>query len=202
MYTYIMLDTLQPRYKQAVLALKASGQLKDVTTIAWESVTALNFINSHERNERRENHDETMMTDGSTIAMSVTSRHKKSTNKSTSRQRQEGHRDGRRDVSRDPNRDDRARNDDDEDDKESEADDAPHSDDDQPTDRQRQRNEPRLLESMQCFNCDKYGHLARNCRAPKKNIRRTDRERINAVTEYSGPMTSEDEGGGDQIRTW
>ena len=51
MYTLIMLDRLQPRFKQAVLALKAGGQLKDADKIAWDTVTA--FINSHERNESR-----------------------------------------------------------------------------------------------------------------------------------------------------
>ena len=51
MYSYILMDRLQPRYKQAVLALKASGQLKDADKIGWEEVTA--FINSHERNEQR-----------------------------------------------------------------------------------------------------------------------------------------------------
>ena len=45
----MLLDRLQPRYKQAVLALKAGGQLKDAEKIAWETVAAL--INQHERSE-------------------------------------------------------------------------------------------------------------------------------------------------------
>ena len=40
MYGYMMLDRLQPRYRQAVLALKAGGQLKDVSAISWDTVTA------------------------------------------------------------------------------------------------------------------------------------------------------------------
>lgn len=51
MYTYMMLDCLQPRYKQAVLALKAGGQLKNASAISWDTVTA--FINAHERSESR-----------------------------------------------------------------------------------------------------------------------------------------------------
>jgi hypothetical protein len=51
MYAYMMLDRLQPRYKQAVLALKAGGQLKDASVISWDTVTA--FINAHERSESR-----------------------------------------------------------------------------------------------------------------------------------------------------
>jgi hypothetical protein len=51
MVAFVLLDKLQPRYKQAVLALKASGQLKDAGKIAWDSVAA--FINQHERSEMR-----------------------------------------------------------------------------------------------------------------------------------------------------
>jgi transposase InsO family protein len=51
MYAFMLLERLQPRYKQAVLALKAGGQLRDANNIAWEAVTAL--INQHERSEMR-----------------------------------------------------------------------------------------------------------------------------------------------------
>lgn len=52
-YAYVLLDRLLPRYKQAVLALKAAGLLRG--TISWDSVTS--FINSHERAEmRQDNH--------------------------------------------------------------------------------------------------------------------------------------------------
>ena len=50
-YAYILLDKLQPRFKQAVLALKASDRLKDVKKVNWEEITA--FINTYERNEQR-----------------------------------------------------------------------------------------------------------------------------------------------------
>jgi transposase InsO family protein len=59
MRIFTLLDKLQPRYKQAVLALKAGGQLKDADAITWDAVTA--FINQHERSELRlgteSNHD-------------------------------------------------------------------------------------------------------------------------------------------------
>ncbi|MGN6723527.1 MAG: hypothetical protein ACTHJM_13030, partial [Marmoricola sp.] len=51
MFSYMLLDRLQPRYKAAVLALKASGQLKDAEKIDWLSVNK--FINVHERTEAR-----------------------------------------------------------------------------------------------------------------------------------------------------
>lgn len=51
MYAYIMLDRLHSRYKPAILALKAGGQMKDASVIAWDTVTA--FINAHERSEQR-----------------------------------------------------------------------------------------------------------------------------------------------------
>lgn len=51
MYAYIMLDRLHSRYKPAILALKAGGQVKDASAIAWDTVTA--FVNAHERSEQR-----------------------------------------------------------------------------------------------------------------------------------------------------
>ena len=51
MYSHTLLDRLQPRYKAAVLALKAGSQLKDAKKIEWDTVTA--FINAHERSEMR-----------------------------------------------------------------------------------------------------------------------------------------------------
>ena len=51
MYSMFLLDRLQPRYKQAVLALKASGQLKDAEKVSWDTVAVL--INQHERDEQR-----------------------------------------------------------------------------------------------------------------------------------------------------
>jgi len=51
MYAFMMLDKLQPRYKQAVLALKVGEQLKDADKIGWDTVAA--FLNAHERTELR-----------------------------------------------------------------------------------------------------------------------------------------------------
>ena len=61
LYAFTMLDKLLPRYATAVLALKASGQLKDASAISWDAVSA--FINAHERNEQRlgSDEDKTMM---------------------------------------------------------------------------------------------------------------------------------------------
>jgi len=56
MYTFMLLDRLQPRYKAAVLALKAGGQLKDTEKVQWDSVTS--FINAHERTEARLDREE------------------------------------------------------------------------------------------------------------------------------------------------
>jgi hypothetical protein len=51
MYSVVLLDRLQPHYRQAVLALKAGGQLKDPKTVEWDTIVA--FINTHEREENR-----------------------------------------------------------------------------------------------------------------------------------------------------
>lgn len=48
-YSHVLTDRLQPRYAQAVLALKAGGRLKDAAAVDWGSITE--FINNHERNE-------------------------------------------------------------------------------------------------------------------------------------------------------
>jgi hypothetical protein len=52
MYSHMMLEKLLPKYKPAVLALKAGGQLKDAAKIDWVAVIA--FMNSHEREEVRQ----------------------------------------------------------------------------------------------------------------------------------------------------
>ena len=49
MYSLMLLDRLQPRYKAAVLALKAGGQVKDPEKTDWEAIAAL--LNNHEREE-------------------------------------------------------------------------------------------------------------------------------------------------------
>jgi len=51
LYAHRLLWKLSPRYSPAVLALKASGKLKDAGAISWDEIVA--FINNHERSEHR-----------------------------------------------------------------------------------------------------------------------------------------------------
>jgi hypothetical protein len=51
LYAHRLLWKLTPIYRPAVLALKASGKLKDAAKIDWDEIVA--FIDNHERSERR-----------------------------------------------------------------------------------------------------------------------------------------------------
>lgn len=51
LYAHRLLWKLCPRYNPAVLALKASGKLKDASAINWNEIVA--FVNNHERSEHR-----------------------------------------------------------------------------------------------------------------------------------------------------
>ena len=53
MYAYVLLDKLQPRFKQAVLALKTGNKydLSGTVEIDWDKITE--FINAFEKNEAR-----------------------------------------------------------------------------------------------------------------------------------------------------
>ncbi|MDR3740826.1 MAG: hypothetical protein P4L40_17560, partial [Terracidiphilus sp.] len=51
LYAHRLLRKLRPNYNAAVLALNASGRLKDAKNIKWDEIVA--FINNHEKNERR-----------------------------------------------------------------------------------------------------------------------------------------------------
>jgi len=51
LYAHRLLWKLAPRYNPAVLALKASGKLKDAAAIKWEEFIA--FLNNHERSQHR-----------------------------------------------------------------------------------------------------------------------------------------------------
>ena len=51
LYAHRLLRKLRPNYNAAVLALNASGRLKDASKIAWDEIVT--FINNHEKNERR-----------------------------------------------------------------------------------------------------------------------------------------------------
>jgi hypothetical protein len=55
LYAHRVLWKLTSRYAPAVLALKASGKLKDAAKIDWVEIVA--FINNHERSEQRMNKD-------------------------------------------------------------------------------------------------------------------------------------------------
>jgi hypothetical protein len=50
-FALVLLDRLQPRYTQVVLALKAGSALKDPAAIDWDSVARL--VNEHERHEKQ-----------------------------------------------------------------------------------------------------------------------------------------------------
>ena len=52
LYAHRLLRKLRPNYNAAVLALNASGRLKDAKKIAWDEIVT--FINNHEKNERRQ----------------------------------------------------------------------------------------------------------------------------------------------------
>jgi hypothetical protein len=51
LYTHRLLWKLLPQYTPAVLALKASGKLKEPEKIVWDEIAS--FINNHERSQQR-----------------------------------------------------------------------------------------------------------------------------------------------------
>ena len=51
LYAHRLLRKLRPNYNAAVLALNASGRLKDAIKMPWGDIVT--FINNHEKNERR-----------------------------------------------------------------------------------------------------------------------------------------------------
>jgi transposase InsO family protein len=51
LYSTVLLWKLQPRYAQAVLALKAGGQIKDAAKIDWPAIAT--FMANHERSQQR-----------------------------------------------------------------------------------------------------------------------------------------------------
>ena len=72
-YSLMLLDRLQPHFKQAVLALKASGQLKDAKAVQWETVAQL--LNAHERDQRRaDSQEDGMPIDGFGLANAAQAR--------------------------------------------------------------------------------------------------------------------------------
>jgi hypothetical protein len=65
LYAHRLLWKLSARYNPAVLALKASGKLKEAEKINWDEIVA--FVSNHERSEQRLHGDETMA-DGRAMA--------------------------------------------------------------------------------------------------------------------------------------
>ena len=154
MYAHIPLDKLQPRYKQAVLALKAGGQLKDADKVSWDTVTA--FINAHERSEQRLGGDYLLDAgaDGVTLdGKAMAARDDMSYSRAaTARARPaDGDRYGRGDGR---------------------GDDRGGGRGDGRGDRRGDgRDHPRTLADVQCFNCGQFGHMSRHCTAPRKDRR-------------------------------
>ena len=70
LYAHRLLWKLSARYNPAVLALKASGKLKDAGKIDWDEIVA--FVNNHERSEQRLNGDDTL--DGRAMATTMRGR--------------------------------------------------------------------------------------------------------------------------------
>lgn len=141
MYAYTLLDKLQPRYEQAVLALKASGKLKDASAVNWEEVTL--FINSHERSKQR-GAEASASLDNQAMAVVREERgmsYAKAVHPSSHTHVQ--HDDRRVQVGRDGGAGYR--------------------------DQGRDQRRIRTLDDVQCFNCQQYGHMSRRCPLPRKD---------------------------------
>jgi len=128
-YSFTLTDKLHPRFRQAVLALKASGQLKDAAMVQWDAVTA--FINAHERSEHRLAAAEGQGAEHLAMAVrSGSSGHagNRADGKNRTQPQQRGN-DGEEQGNFDGRR-------------------------------------PRTLAEVQCFNCEKYGHVSNRCPLP------------------------------------
>ena len=114
LYAHRLLWKLCPRYNPAVLALKASGKLKDASTIDWNEIVA--FVNNHERSEHR-------------LALNDSEIEQRTFAATRGVRWNDGG--------------DRTKN--------------------------TQRSD--TLTGIECFNCGEGGHMARNCRKPRKASR-------------------------------
>jgi hypothetical protein len=141
-YSFTLTDKLQPRFRQAVLALKASGQLKDAGAVQWEVVTA--FINAHERSESRLAADGS----GSSVDTVMVARGVGDRASFRKKMQRDGHGESgdRADFRMKQQRDG---------DGESERNDG---------------RRPRTLAEVQCFNCEKFGHLSSRCFQPRNTV--------------------------------
>jgi transposase InsO family protein len=132
MYAYMLLDRLQPRYKQAVLALKVGEQLKVADKIPWDSVTA--FINAHERNESR------LDAGGAEEVPSAKAMAARGSGSWADKVSPRQHSAAQKAFTPSPK-----------------------------PPREAQRSRPATLADVQCFNCEEFGHMSRNCSKPKKS---------------------------------
>jgi transposase InsO family protein len=155
MFSYVLLDQLRPEYKQAVLALKAGGQLKDATKVDWESVTS--FINRHEREEKQSEDRES-----GDKAMAVSRNYRGAWNSKAHAQVRSQAPTGDFGVGV-----------------------GSHAQGGQVGRQESSRQGPRSLADVQCFGCQQYGHMKRNCPTLNRSVQHT------TVTQSSGQASGE-----------
>ena len=131
LYAHRLLWKLCPRYNPAVLALKASGKLKDASTINWNEIVA--FVNNHERSEHRLALNEGE-TEQRTFAVTRGGRWNDGGDRTKNTQRSD------------------------------------------------------TLTGIECFNCGESGHMARNCRKPRR-ARRAENNAKDEVNTDSNERT-------------
>jgi hypothetical protein len=154
-FSFVLLDQLRPEYKQAVLALKAGGQLKDATKVDWESVTS--FINRHEREEKQSEDRES-----GDKAMAVSRNYRGAWNSKTPAQVRSQAATG--DFG---------------------AGVGSHAQGGQVGRLESSRQGPRSLADVQCFGCQQYGHMKRNCPTLSRSVQHT------TVTQSSGQASGD-----------
>ena len=131
-YMFTLLYKLQPQYSAVVLAIRASGMLKDADKVNWDEVTAM--VNAHERAEQRLEDDHS-----SGKTMSVTS---SSNNEWITKQRNKNNNNKTYSNIVKKNSDSKSND-------------------------VRGSGPPRNMSEVQCFRCEKYGHMKNECPNPK-----------------------------------
>jgi len=134
MYCLFLLDNLQPRYAGVVLALKNGFLLRDKANINWEEVTTM--INAHERNDRQ------FVEVAASGAKAMAARVAVGNDATGSHVAAAAFQPRGRSPVPDRRKEDSSR------------DDRDHG----------SGSRPRSLQEVQCFNCEKFGHISRNCR--------------------------------------